>query len=67
MTMRPIVIGALEITPKGLVKGLEELEIRGRVRDYPDYSIITIGYNTEKTLGDLKRLAVIQIQWETVS
>ena len=27
----PIVIGALGTTPKGLVKGLEDLEIRGQV------------------------------------
>ena len=27
----PIVIGVLRITPKGLVRGLEDLEIRGQV------------------------------------
>ena len=31
VTMRPILIGSLEIIPKGLVKGLEGLEIRGQV------------------------------------
>ena len=28
--------------------------------DYPNYSIIENGQNTEKSLGDLRRLAVIQ-------
>ena len=30
VTMIPIVIGALRTVPKGLVRRLEELEIRGR-------------------------------------
>ena len=29
-------------------------------RDYPDYSIIRIGQNIEKSPGDLRRLAVTQ-------
>ena len=32
-----IVIGALETIPKGLVKWLEDLEIRGRVETYQYY------------------------------
>ena len=31
VTVIPIVIGALRTIPKGLVKGLEDLEIRGQV------------------------------------
>ena len=31
MTVMPIVIGALSTLLKGLVKGLEDLEIRGQV------------------------------------
>ena len=30
-------------------------------RDYPNYSIIEIGQNTEKGPGDLRRLAVTQM------
>ena len=29
-------------------------------RDYPDYSIVEIGQNTEKSSGDLRKLAVTQ-------
>ena len=51
MTVIPIVISALGTIPKGLGERLEELEIRGR---------IVTGQNTEKSPGDLRRLAVIQ-------
>ena len=51
---------------KSLGKRLEELEIRGKIgnekenRDRPDYSIVKIGQNIEKSPRDLKWLAVIQ-------
>ena len=60
MMVIPVVIGALGTTPKGLVKGLEDLEIRGQVETNPNYSIIKIGQNTEKSPEDLKRLSVTQ-------
>ena len=47
----PIMIGALGTITKGLLKGLEDLEIS---------RIIKIGQNAEKYPGDLKRLAVTQ-------
>ena len=43
--------------PKGFVKGLEDLEIRGQIETI---QIIKIGQNTEKSPGDLSRLAVTQ-------
>ena len=49
-------IGAFGTVTKGLLKGLEDLEVGGRVED----SIIEIGHNTEKSPEDLKRLAVTQ-------
>ena len=38
-----IAIGALGTIPKGLVKGLENLEIREQVGEYPVDSMIKIG------------------------
>ena len=42
--------------PKGLVKGMEDLEIR----QVETISIIKYGQNTEPSPGELRRLAVIQ-------
>ena len=63
VTVIPIVIGALCAIPKGLIKGLEDLEIRGQVEtsgDHQNYIIIRIVQNTEKSPEDLKRLVVTQ-------
>ena len=51
VTLKPIVIGALGTVTKRRVKGLEALEIRGRFE---------IAKNTEKSPGDLRRVAVTQ-------
>ena len=48
--------GALRTITKGLLKGLEDLEVSGRVRDYPNDSIAKNGQNP----GDLRKLAVTQ-------
>ena len=58
VTVISVVIGALGTIPEELVKVLEDFEIRRR--DHPDYSITKIGHNTEKSPGDLRRLAVTQ-------
>ena len=42
VTLIPIVIGVLGTIPKGLIKGLEELEIGVRV-DHLNYDILKIG------------------------
>ena len=67
VTVIPIVIGALGTVPKGLEMRLEELEIRKETRrirnqkkseDHPDSSIVKISQNTQKSTGDLRRLAI---------
>ena len=58
VTVIPIVVGALRTITEGSVKRLEELKIRGQVEIIPDYNIIKIGPNTEKSPGDLRRLAI---------
>ena len=57
LTMTPIAMGEHGIIPEGLIKGLRNLEISG---DHPEERIIKIGQNTEKSPGDLRRLAVTQ-------
>ena len=56
----PIVIGEFETIPKGLKRGSGRIRNRRTNQDNPNYSITMIGQNTEKSPGDLRRLAVTQ-------
>ena len=56
VTIILIMIGAFGTVTKGLLKGLEDLE----VGDHPNNSIIENSQNTEKSPGDLRRLAITQ-------
>ena len=60
VTFIPIVIGAHGTVTRGLIKGLEDLEIRGWVETIQNYYIIMIGQNTKKRPGDLWRLVFTQ-------
>ena len=51
----PIAIGALSSVTKKLVQGNNRTD-----GDCPNNNIIEIGQNTEKSPGDLRRLAVTQ-------
>ena len=56
VTIIPIVICAFCTVTKGQLKGLEDYEFGGRVENIQ----IENGQNTEKSPGDLWRLAVTQ-------
>ena len=58
VTLTLIVICALGTVTKGFAQGLGNKRTSG---DHPNYIIIEIGLNTEKSPGELSRLAVIQI------
>ena len=58
--MKVTVIPALGTVLKGLVKGAGRVANRRINRDHPNYSIVKIGQNTEKSPGDLRRLDVTQ-------
>ena len=58
VTIITIVVGAFGTVTKGLLKGLEDLEVSVRVETHPNNSIIENGQNTEKSPGDLRKLAV---------
>ena len=53
-----VVGGALGTITNCIGKGTGTLENKRSSRDHPDYSIIKIGQNTEKSPGDLRRFAV---------
>ena len=52
----PILIGVLDT----VTEGTERIRNKNTSRDHPDYSLIQIGQNTEKSPRDLRRLAVTQ-------
>ena len=60
VTIIPIVIGAFGIVTKGLLKRLEDLEVGRRVETIQTTALFENGQNTEKSPGDLRRLAVTQ-------
>ena len=60
VTIVPIVIGALGTITKGLLKGLENLEVGGRVEAIQNDSIAENSQNPETISGDSRRLAVTQ-------
>ena len=62
VTILSIVIDAFGTVTKGLLKGLGGLGSWWTSEDHPNYSIIENGQNTEKSLGDLRRLVVTQTQ-----
>ena len=55
-----IVIGAFGTVTKGLLKGLEDLEVGGRVEAIQTTVLLKTGQNTEKSPGEFWRLAVTQ-------
>ena len=57
MTIILIVIGALGPVTKGLVQGLGNNDTGA---ECPNYIIVEIGQNTEKSPGNLRRFAVTQ-------
>ena len=61
VTIIQILIGAFGTVTKGLLKGLDDLEVGRRASgDHPNYNIIENGQSTEKSPGGLRRLAVTQ-------
>ena len=67
VTIVPIVIGALGTVNKGLLKGLEDLEIGGGVETIQTTALLRtarIRWRVLDTWGDLLSL---KLQWKTIS
>ena len=67
VTVLPIVVGALGTVTKGLVKSIRGLRNKRSSGDHPNYSIVEIDQNTEKSPGDSRRLIVTKTQSEIPS
>ena len=59
MTIIQIVIGAFDTVTKGLLKGLEDLEVGGRVETIQTKALLRPA-RIEKSSEDVRRLAVTQ-------
>ena len=60
VTIIPIVIGEFGTVTKGLLKGLEDLEVGGRMEIIQTTALFENGQNTKKSPGELRRLAATQ-------
>ena len=62
VTVIPIVIGTLDTVTKGLVQGVEDLEIRGRMEIIQTTALLRSARILD-TCGDLQSL---RLQWKTI-
>ena len=60
MTIIPIVIGAFGTVTKGLLKGLEDLEVGGLEETIQTTALLKTARILRRGLGDLRRLPVTQ-------
>ena len=67
VTIVPIVIGALDTITKGLLKGLEDLEVGGRVETIQTTALLRTGRILRRVLETWGDLLSLRIQWKTIS
>ena len=67
VTVTPIVVGAFRTISKGLVKGLEDLEIRGRVKTFQNTALLRLARILRRALETQGDLMSLKLQWETTS
>ena len=67
VTIVPIVIGALGTITKGLLKGLEDLEISGRVETIQTTALLRTARILRRVLETWGDLLSLKLQWNTIS
>ena len=67
VTMIPIVIGVLGTIPKMIGKGTGRLRNQKVSGNHPDYNIIKIDLNTEKSSGTCEDLPSLKLQGKIIS
>ena len=67
VTIVPIVIGALSTITKGLLKGLEDLEVGGRVETIQTTALLRTGRILRRVLETWGDLLSLKLQWKTIS
>ena len=67
VTIVPIVIGALETVTKGLLKGLEDLEVGGRVETIQTTASLRTARILRRVLETWGDLLSLKLNWKTIS
>ena len=67
VTIVPIVIGALSTVTKGLLKGLEDLEVGGRVETIQTTALLRTAKILRRVLETWRDLLSFKLQWKTIS
>ena len=67
MTIIPIVIGAFGTVTKGLLKGLEDLEVGGRVETTQTTTLLGTARKLRRVLEIWGDLLSLKLQWKTIS
>ena len=67
VTIIPIVIGAFGTVTKGLLKGLENLEVGGRVETIQTAALLKTGRILRRVLETWGDLLSLNIQWKTIN
>ena len=67
VTIVPIVIGALGTITKGLLKGLEDLEVGGRVETIQTTALLKMARILRRFLETWEDLLSLKLQWKTIS
>ena len=67
VTIVPILIGAFGTITKGLLKGLEDLEVGGRVETIQTTALLRTARNLRRVLENWGYLLSLKLQWKTIN
>ena len=67
VTIIAIVVGALGIVTKWLLKGLEDLEVGGRVETIQTTALLRTARILSRVLETWVHLMSLKLQWKTIS
>ena len=66
VTIRPIVIGAFGTVTKGLLKGLEDLEVGGRVETIQTTALLKTARILRRVMEASGDLLLLNLQWKII-
>ena len=67
VTIMPIMIGAFSTVIKGLLKGLEDMEVGGRVDTIQTTVLLRTARILRRVLETWGELVSLKLQWKTIS